>query len=129
MDDLDKLKFTLGRGLLRARTRKGYTQAETAVLVGLAAAVYGRVERGGMLPSVPTLFRMCTVLGASANVLLGFSAEADVVVVAPPEKPSEDSNDSPELRRLASHLRTLSPSALRTMAALASAMRKSRPQG
>ena len=129
MDDLDKLKFTLGRGLLRARHRKGYTQAETAVLVGLAAAVYGRVERGGMLPSVPTLFRMCTVLGASANVLLGFSSEAEVVVVAPPEKPPEDSNDSPELRRLASHLRTLSPTALRTMAALASAMRKSRPQG
>lgn len=131
MDDLDKLKFTLGRGLLRARHRKGYTQAETAVLVGLAAAVYGRVERGGMLPSVPSLFKMCTVLGASANVLLGFSTEAEVVI-APPQKPtkeSEDSNDSPELRRLAGHLRTLSPTALRTMAALASAMRKSRSQG
>ncbi len=125
MDDLDKLKHTLGRGLLRARIRKGYTQAEAASLVGLAHAVYGRVERGGMLPSVPTLFRLCTVLGVSANVLLGFSAEEEDEVSLPtPETPAKDSNDSPELRRLASTLRTLSPSALRTMSALASAIRK-----
>jgi len=123
MDDLDKLRHTLGRGLLRARTRKGYTQAEAASLVGLAHAVYGRVERGGMLPSVPTLFRLCTVLGVSANVLLGFSAEEEVSLLTP-ETPAKDSNDSPELRRLASTLRTLSPSALRTMSALASAIRK-----
>jgi transcriptional regulator with XRE-family HTH domain len=122
MDDLDKLKHTLGRGLLRARQRKGYTQAEAASLVGLAHAVYGRVERGGMLPSVPTLFRLCTVLNVSANVLLGFDSEEEVVL--PPSPSSEDSEDSPELRRLANALRTLSPSALRTMSALASAIRK-----
>ena len=125
MDDLDKLRHTLGRGLLRARSRKGYTQAEAASLVGLATTVYGRVERGGMLPSVPTLYRLCTVLGVSANVLLGFNSEEEEVVVLPtPEEPTEESNDSPELRRLASTLRTLSPSALRTMSALASAIRK-----
>jgi transcriptional regulator with XRE-family HTH domain len=123
MDDLDKLRHTLGRGLLRARSRKGYTQAEAASLVGLATAVYGRVERGGMLPSVPSLFRLCTVLGVSANVLLGLNAEEEVILPTP-EGPTEESNDSPELRRLASTLRTLSPSAIRTMSALASALRK-----
>jgi transcriptional regulator with XRE-family HTH domain len=123
MDDLDKLRHTLGRGLLRARTRKGYTQTEAAALVGLAAAVYGRVERGGMLPSVPTLYRLCTVLGVSANVLLGFNSEAEVVLSTQEESTAE-SEDSPEMRRLASALRKLSPSALRTMTALAAAIRK-----
>ena len=121
MNDLDKLKHHLGRGLLKARERMGFTQAEAASLVGLAPAVYGRVERGGMLPSVPTLYRLCTVLGVSANVLLGFDSEEEDVV---PPSPSEASEESPELRRLASTLRTLSPSALRTMSALASAIRK-----
>jgi transcriptional regulator with XRE-family HTH domain len=121
MDDLDKLRRTLGRGLLRARSRKGYTQAEAASLVGLATTVYGRVERGGMLPSVPTLYRMCTVLGVSANVLLGFNSAEEVVL---PPSPPKDSEDSPEMRRLASTLRTLSPSAIRTISALASAIRK-----
>jgi transcriptional regulator with XRE-family HTH domain len=119
MDDLDKLKRTLGSGLLRARERLGLTQAEVASRVGLAHAVYGRIERGHMLPSVPTLFRLCSALNVSANVLLGFTSGEEVVAPTP-----EESGDSPELRRLASILRTLSPSALRTMSALASAIRK-----
>ncbi|HEX8820184.1 MAG TPA: helix-turn-helix transcriptional regulator [Archangium sp.] len=119
MDDLDKLKRGLGTGLLTARERVGLTQAEVASRSGIAHAVYGRIERGQMLPSVPTLFRLCTVLEVSANVLLGLSS-AEPLPMPDPRAPG----DSPELRRLANILRTLSPSALRTMSALAAAIRK-----
>ena len=119
MDDLDKLKHLLGTGLLTARERLGLTQAEAASRVGIAHAVYGRIERGQMLPSVPTLFRLCTELEVSANVLLGIDS-AEPIAVTEPRPPG----DPPELRRLASLLRTLSPGALRTMSALAAAIRK-----
>jgi transcriptional regulator with XRE-family HTH domain len=123
MDELAKLKHTLGTGLLRARSRKGYTQSEAASRVGIVTGVYGRIERGNMLPSVPTLFNLCTVLNVSANVLLGFSADVQLVLV-PSQESLEEPEDSPEMRRLASTLRTLSPDAIRTMSALASAMSK-----
>jgi transcriptional regulator with XRE-family HTH domain len=119
MDDLDKLKRTLGAGLLAAREHLGLTQAEAASRVGVAHAVYGRIERGQMLPSVPTLFRLCSALGISANALLGLDSAEPFVL-----PPLQDPEDPPELRRLASILRTLSPSALRTMSALASAVAK-----
>ncbi len=40
----------------------GLTQSEVAEGVPLASEVYGRLERGGMLPSVPILMRLAAVL-------------------------------------------------------------------
>ena len=117
MDDLEKLKRTLGTALLGARERAGLTQADVASMVGLAPAVYGRIERGQMLPSVPTLHHLCVSLNISANLLLGLGSDpmpVSSIVPAP--------IDPPELRRLASILPSLSPGALRTLAALASAI-------
>jgi transcriptional regulator with XRE-family HTH domain len=117
MDDMEKLKRTIGTALLAARERAGLTQADVASMVGLAPAVYGRIERGQMLPSVPTLHHLCVALSISANVLLGLgSEEMPVRSIAPVQI------DPPELRRLASLLPALSPTALRTLAALASAI-------
>jgi transcriptional regulator with XRE-family HTH domain len=118
MDDMDKLKRNIGTALLGARERAGLTQADVASLVGLAPAVYGRIERGHMLPSVPTLHRLCVALRISANVLLGLDAEEPHVRMPLPHQPAEP----PELRRLALILPTLSSSALHTLAALASAI-------
>ncbi len=117
MDETHKLKRTIGTALLGARERAGLTQADVASMVGLASAVYGRIERGHMLPSVPSLHRLCVALSISANVLLGLGSE-EVSVPTTPAEPI----DPPELRRLASILPSLSPSALRTLAALASAI-------
>ncbi len=68
------LKTFLGRETRAARLRLDLTQVEVAGRVKLSAAVYGRIERGLMLPSLPTLLRLCRALELDANALLGFSA-------------------------------------------------------
>ncbi|WP_375770509.1 helix-turn-helix transcriptional regulator [Archangium gephyra] len=116
-DDIGRLKRLLGGALLLARENSGLTQVEVASRVGIASAVYGRLERGQMLPSVPTLYRLCMTLKVSSDVLLGLdAAEREALAGSPlPEAP-------PELRRLASLVRTLSPAALRTLMAVAAAV-------
>ncbi|WP_263436920.1 helix-turn-helix transcriptional regulator [Stigmatella hybrida] len=49
------------------------TQAEAAEGIGITPEVYGRMERGGVLPSVPTLLRMCLILGSGLHELMGFA--------------------------------------------------------
>lgn len=68
------LKRHLGRQARAARLRLGLTQAQVAERAELALAVYGRVERGGMMPTPATLLRLCRALEVDANELLGFSA-------------------------------------------------------
>jgi transcriptional regulator with XRE-family HTH domain len=49
------------------------TQAEVASAVGLASEVYGRIERGLAMPSVPTLINIANVLRVSPDALLGWT--------------------------------------------------------
>jgi transcriptional regulator with XRE-family HTH domain len=114
-DEINELRRILGTALAAARKRAGLTQAEVAVRVGIAAAVYGRIERGHMLPSVPTLCQLCVALDIPANVLMGLHPEEMKAVTS-----LEEPGDTPELRRFASTLRTLSPASLRALSALAS---------
>ncbi|MCY1042140.1 helix-turn-helix transcriptional regulator [Corallococcus sp. bb12-1] len=65
------LASTIGNAARAARARLGLTQAEVALRVGLAAAVYSRMERGLIHPSVSTLQRLCAALGASPDELMG----------------------------------------------------------
>lgn len=65
----EKLRLALGDAARAARLRLGLTQAEVAKKVRLKSGVYGRVERGMMTPSVPTLRRMCETLGISSDGL------------------------------------------------------------
>lgn len=60
----------IGAVVRAARLRQQLTQAEVAQSIGTASAVYGRLERGDLLPSVITLRRLCLSLGESANTLL-----------------------------------------------------------
>ena len=55
----------------------------------LVGEVYGRVERGGMIPSVPSLVRIATALRVPPDTLLGFDP-------APAARP----RFSPALQRL-----------------------------
>ncbi|ATB30839.1 helix-turn-helix domain-containing protein [Melittangium boletus] len=118
MDDIDSLKRSIGAALLMARERAGLTQADVSSMSGLASAMYGRIERGQMLPSVPTLHRLCMALRISASALLGLSSPRDLAAAAP-EPPM-----SPQLARLARLLRMLSPGELRCLGALALDIRR-----
>ncbi|MFY0524919.1 helix-turn-helix domain-containing protein [Archangium gephyra] len=82
----EKLQHLLGEAARAARLRLGLTQAEVAGKVDLDPAVYGRVERGHMMPSVPSLRRICVALGISADALLSLGRQ--------------ESEEPPELSRI-----------------------------
>lgn len=71
-----KLASAIGATARAARHERHLTQEDVAEMLGLATEVYGRLERGKMLPSVETLTRLVTVLGVSADALLGLNAGA-----------------------------------------------------
>lgn len=87
------------------------TQEQVAKAVGFVPAVYGRIERGDMVPSTPKLRALCVLLGISADALLGVPPPPQ----APPahEPPAPLPGDSPELRRLAMILGELPPDRFR----------------
>jgi transcriptional regulator with XRE-family HTH domain len=94
-----RLGATLGRALRAARMRAGLTQADLAASVGIATEVFGRMERGKMLPSVPTLFRLCVALRSGPHELMGFAPVASLPQAAQLEVPPELA-PTPEMRRL-----------------------------
>nr|BDT32074.1 helix-turn-helix domain-containing protein [Myxococcus sp. MH1] len=71
------LASTIGTNARAARQRLFLTQADVAKRVGLATAVYSRLERGQMLPSVRTLYGLATVLCTSSDALLGHGFQAE----------------------------------------------------
>jgi transcriptional regulator with XRE-family HTH domain len=75
------------------------TQAQVAREVGFVTTVYGRIERGDMLPSVPKLHALCLMLGVSADVLLSLRSV----------ERSSPTDESPELQRLSRLVCALPP--------------------
>ncbi|OJT23388.1 hypothetical protein BO221_20250 [Archangium sp. Cb G35] len=93
-----------------ARMRLELTQEQVAKAVGFVPTVYGRIERGDMMPSTPKLKALCVLLGISADVLLGVKPSEDPPTQEPPAPPP---GDPPELRRLAMLVRELPPDRFR----------------
>ncbi len=105
----ETLQPRLGVELRRARVRLDLTQEQVARAVGFVPVVYGRIERGDMLPSVPKLRDLCTTLGLSADVLLSLRSPEGT----PQEQPPTSAPDqSPEFRRLTMLVRELPPDRL-----------------
>ncbi|WP_257463433.1 helix-turn-helix transcriptional regulator [Archangium lipolyticum] len=114
-----KLALHLGAMAREARARAGLTQEEAAERIGVATEVYGRLERGNMLPSLPTLMRLCRALAVDANRLLGFSSSTPPAWLTL-EIPGED--ESPAVRRLLRSVRRLKPRQLTALSNVASAL-------
>lgn len=100
----------LGTRLRMARMRLELTQEQVARMVGFVPTVYGRIERGDMVPSVPKLRELCLALGVSADVLLSPSTN---VGDSPGGPPANAPAESADLRRLVMLVRDLSPDRLR----------------
>jgi transcriptional regulator with XRE-family HTH domain len=99
------------------------TQAEVADGIRIATEVYGRMERGRMLPSVPTLLRMCITLRCRPDELMGFSPEPSPQ--AGPYRAGklpEGLEDSPDVRRLLRHLKRLDPRKLKLLTEVTAAV-------
>jgi transcriptional regulator with XRE-family HTH domain len=99
-----QLAPTIANAARQARNRAGLTQAEVAQGAGVATEVYGRMERGLLLPSVPTLLRLCLTLQSTPDALMGFSPlpSPQHAPEATPVPPGLE--DNPDTRRLLRHL-------------------------
>jgi transcriptional regulator with XRE-family HTH domain len=125
MDPQRGLSATIGNAARAARIRANLTQEDVAERVGLATEVYGRLERGGMLPSVPTLRKLCVVLHIPSDVLLGLSADEWGTHWGPPEPPAKKSREEPsEIRRLMRTVKKLGPEEFRLLSMVATGLRR-----
>ncbi|WP_343213395.1 helix-turn-helix domain-containing protein [Archangium violaceum] len=115
-----RLSKKLGEVARAARVQAGLTQADVAERIGMSAEVYGRLERGLMLPSVPSLWRLCLTLRIPADHLLGFASEQ------PPQWALEPSSerDGAQVRRLMRSVRKLKASQLRTLSLMVATLQR-----
>lgn len=97
-----ELAIQIGKVARDARLSLKLTQEDIAERVGLTPEVYGRLERGDMLPSTSTLTKLCVALGLSADAMVGL-AEPE----APQAQPAPDEELPPEIRRLLRMVRTM----------------------
>jgi transcriptional regulator with XRE-family HTH domain len=112
-----KLATRLGECARAARQRLNLTQEDVAERIGIATEVYGRLERGNMLPSVPTFRKLCAVLGLSADEALGLSSGSPVEWTPPPPPP--EVSEPAELRRLLRRARQLDRNSIRVLSLVA----------
>jgi transcriptional regulator with XRE-family HTH domain len=113
------LAATIGAVAKQARARAGLTQADVAAALGTHPEVYGRMERGEVMPSVQTLMRMCLTLGCGPHELMGF-AEVEPGQSAPGANTVPPGlNDTPEKRRLLRRLACLDSPQVKALSRLA----------
>jgi len=121
--DVPRLRTTVSTTTRAARLRAGLSQADVAEGVGVVTDVYGRFERSTLLPSVPTLRRLCLTLRVSADEILG---------LGPPKIPEEphgpEQRDPPHVRRLLRTLRQLSPKQVQLIGSLAQGLKRRAPR-
>ena len=117
--DIQKLRTTIGEAARQARRHAMLTQADVADRLGMATEVYGRLERGQLLPSVPSLLRLCLALKVSSDQFLGIGDSQAPGWAAPPEQ-----HESPQLRRLLRTLRQLTPDQVKVVAQVAHLIQK-----
>ncbi|HEY8106711.1 MAG TPA: helix-turn-helix transcriptional regulator [Gemmatimonadales bacterium] len=114
-----KLAETIGNVARAARQRAGLTQADVAERLDMASEVYGRLERGLMLPSVPTFRKLCTTLGLSSAKALDLGIQEPFRAPVPPPGFGE----RPEVRRLLRRVQLLDRRKVRLLAMFAAALR------
>ncbi len=104
-----RLTAHLSAVVREARKRTALTQADVAERIGVVTEVFGRLERGHMLPSVPTLRKLCRILRVDANAMLGLDVDKAPLWL---EAPEPEVDDLPELRRLVRTLRRMNAAQL-----------------
>lgn len=118
------LAAQVGATAKEARKKARLTQEDVAERIGISPEVYGRLERGVILPSVPTLWKVCRVLGVRADAMLGL--ERDEAPARATPAPDAGGNNPPELRRLLRKLRTMDGAQLAAIKAVTKVMRRRR---
>jgi DNA-binding XRE family transcriptional regulator len=102
-----------------ARKKAELTQADVADRVGIVTEVFGRLERGYLVPSLPTFRKLCRVLRLDANAVLGLDVEKAPSWMKAPEP---EADEPPELRRLVRTLRRMNAAQVSVMRSTANAL-------
>ena len=94
----------------QARRARQWKQAQVADAVGITEQFYGRIERGGALPSMDTFAKLLTLFELSPSAVLGWvPATAETARGGTAEAAQNDAagaaRDPPVLRRIARRLR------------------------
>lgn len=110
-----ELAMCIGQAARRARKELKLTQEDAAERINVSVEFYARIERGTSLPSILTFVRIVTVLGVSADELIGRGAAMQLSLPDPTRQPAPPPapQDSPEIRRIVRRLRRARPSAIR----------------
>ncbi|WP_244237532.1 helix-turn-helix domain-containing protein [Corallococcus llansteffanensis] len=66
-----KLSQQIGTNVRAARHRAGLSQAQVAEAIHVPTLVFSRLERGRLLPSLPTLVGLCGALRVPVDFILG----------------------------------------------------------
>jgi transcriptional regulator with XRE-family HTH domain len=123
------LRRIIGANARAARLRLELTQEDVAERIDLSTEVYGRLERGGMAPSVYSLRKLCVALNLSADQALGISSTGPQgeALPLPPEPTEPRQAGSASLRRILRYAQKLTPGSLRLVAQLTAALPKKAP--
>lgn len=121
MEDAE-LQRLLGHTARLSRERLGLTQSQVARQADLVPGVYGRIERGGMMPSVPSLRRLCLALAISSDSLLSLDRSRVAESVEAPPPPPTAPETRPELDRIIRMLGTWTPEQLQVLARVISVL-------
>ncbi len=59
-----------GQAIQRIRKERGMTQEQLAEITNVASNSISRIERGLLMPALPTLIEICNALGTGADSIL-----------------------------------------------------------
>lgn len=69
-----------GQTIQRIRKERGMTQEKLAELTGVASNSISRIERGVLIPALPTLIDICNALSTGADSILAAYITADTPI-------------------------------------------------
>ena len=69
-----------GQAIQRIRKERGLTQEQLAEMTDVASNSISRIERGLLIPALPTLVDICNALGTSADSILAAYIASDTLI-------------------------------------------------
>ena len=69
-----------GQAIQRIRKERGMTQEQLAEITNVASNSISRIERGLLIPALPTLIDICNALGTGADSILAAYIAADTPI-------------------------------------------------
>ena len=69
-----------GQAIQRIRKARGMTQEDLADKSGITSNTVSRIERGLLIPALPTLIDICNALGTGADSILAAYITADTPI-------------------------------------------------